>query len=129
MMRLPRHPAAWFLALLLWFAVLWSLSSVPGRDGIAPIPHFDKFLHFSYFFIGGFLCSGGHFRLHGTVTMAWRPVVGTAVLVMAAIGWMDEWHQCYTPGRSGGDLWDWLADVSGGASGALVLMWVHHRLR
>ena len=46
-----------------------------------------------------------------------RATVGaTALLVVltgAAVGWFDEWHQTFTPGRSGLDVYDWMADVTG----------------
>jgi VanZ family protein len=56
-------------------------------------------------------------------------VIGAAILGMALIGFLDEWHQLSTPGRSGGDPWDWLADLLGGAVGAFIFKAVHVRLR
>ena len=36
---------------------------------------------------------------------------------------MDGAHQCiHVPGRSGGDMWDWLADTIGGFIGALIAL-------
>jgi VanZ family protein len=92
-----------------------------------PIPHFDKLEHFGYFLIGGFLLSGGIFTANPERS-SWKRIVWTTVIAIAAIGCIDEWHQCFTPGRSGGDPWDWLADLLGGTAGALVLKAVHERL-
>ena len=41
----------------------------------------------------------------------------------------DEFHQLYTPDRSGGDPADWTADCAGGVSGALVIRWFYVRAR
>ena len=59
MARLPRNPKFWLGAFLLWFAVLWTLSSFSGQQQFAPpIDHFDKLAHFGYFFGGsGLLCA------------------------------------------------------------------------
>ena len=129
MPRPPRHPAVWFSALFLWFAVLWFLLLMHGSPGIPPpFPHFDKLMHFGYFLIGGFLLCGGISRWNPGLT-SWKPVLVTTIVVMAAIGISDEWHQCFTPGRSGADPWDWLADVLGGTTGAFVLQAIHRRLQ
>lgn len=129
MPRVPRHPAAWFSALLCWFGLLWFLSSLEGSPlNTPPFPHFDKLEHFGYFLLGGFLLTGGYSRWNPG-SRSWKRMVATAILVMAAIGFVDEWHQCFTPGRSGADPWDWLADLLGGTSGAFVLKFIHHRLQ
>jgi VanZ family protein len=128
MLRLPRHPATWFAAFLVWFGVLWHLSSQPGIHAPPPFPHSDKLAHFSYFAIGGFLFAACHFRLRHS-TPAWEKILATAIIGIALIGWLDEWHQCFTPGRSGADPWDWLADLLGGAAGAFLLKSLHHRLQ
>jgi VanZ family protein len=49
------------------------------------------------------------------------------------VGGLDEWHQTFTPGRSGGDVWDWLADMTGGFIGAFIALgvekWMSHTLQ
>lgn len=127
MFRIVRHPFIWFLALAVWFGVLWFLSELPGSSVPYPVNHFDKFLHFSYFLAGGILCAGGHASLTpGRVD--WKRVIATAMIAMACIGFIDEWHQSFSPWRSGADALDWLADVIGGSVGAYALKIVHHRL-
>lgn len=128
MPRLPRAPAAWLVPLLVWFGVLWVLSSRPGSVQPALFPHFDKLLHFSYFFGGGFLTAGWISCLQ-PARAKWRKIVITATIAMAFAGISDEWHQLHTPGRSGGDPWDWLADLLGGAAGALTLRFAYLRMR
>jgi VanZ family protein len=128
MIRLSRLPATWFAALLCWCGVLWFFSSLEGSS-TAPqfFPHFDKLLHFGYFLGGGFLLTGWSF-LRKPGQASWKRLIATTVLVVAAIGFIDEWHQCFTPGRSGGDFGDWLADLLGGTTGAFVFKAIHRRL-
>ncbi len=128
MHRFTRHPAVWFSALACWFGLLWFLSSLTGSaQKLPPFPHFDKLAHFSYFLAGGFLLAGGSF-CQSPRPGSWKRLLGATTLIMAAVGGIDEWHQCYTPGRSGGDPWDWLADVLGGTSGAFLFKAIHRRL-
>ncbi|MEN9974687.1 MAG: hypothetical protein RLZZ282_693 [Verrucomicrobiota bacterium] len=122
MLPLLRHPAIWFSALLSWFSLLWILSSLSGLPEIippSPIPHFDKVEHFGFFLGGGVLFAGCLLSLTPGPP-AWPRIFGTALIALALIGVLDEYHQCFTPGRSGADPWDWLADVLGAAAGVLV---------
>ena len=41
-----------------------------------------------------------------------------AVVLISAFGVLDESVQQFTPGRSGGDLYDWIADTLGALAGA-----------
>jgi len=127
MRRLVRHPALWLCALLGWAGVLWFLSSLETNGAPLPIPQFDKFEHFSYFLCGGLLAAGFRYLLRPEA-VSWRKIILTAIITTALVGFIDEWHQCYTPGRSGADPWDWLADVAGGAAGAWLFKMIHHRL-
>lgn len=118
MPRLPKHPAAWFSALICWLGLLWFVSSRPGMGGGPDIDHLDKVAHFGFFLAGGFLFAGCHFQIRPE-NSDWKRIIFTAVIAMAVIGWLDEWHQTHVPGRNGGDVWDWLADLLGGMAGAL----------
>ena len=40
----------------------------------------------------------------------------------AIIGALDEYHQTFTPGRSGNDPWDLLADTVGAAAGSAFII-------
>lgn len=127
-MRGPlRRPTLWFVGLLVWFATLWGLSSLPSAGPRIDVHHIDKLMHFGYFLGGGFLLAGWRARLQASAP-DWRFIFWTTIAAMALVGWLDEWHQCYTPGRSGADPWDWTADVLGAAAGARLLRAVHRWL-
>ncbi len=126
--ELQRNASAWLVALVGWSGLLWFLSSMEGGGGMDLFPHFDKVAHFTYFLGGGFLFAGWRFS-RDSKRPRWRGIVLLTLVVMALMGALDEWHQCFTPGRSGADPWDWLADVSGAVAGALALKAVHRRLQ
>ena len=122
-MQLPRFfssPLLWRVLALLWFGVLWWLSSQSFLPTPGDFPNSDKFEHTIFFAIGG-TCFLLFLRLAGRA----RSTVSAIALTVAfcgLVGVVDEWHQLYTPGRSGGDVWDWTADACGGLVGALVAM-------
>ena len=120
------HPRPWFAGLLVWMGALWWLSSRSGVPGPDLIPHFDKVLHFGYFALGSFLFSGWQARKLGLRRIPGR-LIALAVAFGALVGAVDEWHQLHTPGRSGGDVGDWVADVLGAAAGALALRAAYSR--
>ncbi len=129
MARLPRNPRFWLGAFLTWFAVLWGLSSFTGPgDFQPPIDHFDKIEHFGFFLGGTGLLCAWLFRRNPD-RPNWRALIVTAVVVISLIGWLDEYHQSFTPGRSGNDFPDWLADFTGAIAGALIFKALHHRLK
>ena len=109
-------------AVVVWLVTLWIMSSLPAKDfPETGIPFADKIVHVGYFFLGGFLASG-------TLSLlGWRGrhLFFATILLVAVIGAVDEWHQLYTPGRSGGDIGDWTADLTGGALGVLTLIVFH----
>jgi len=46
-------------------------------------------------------------------------VLLAALLLVAAVGALDEWHQRYIQGRTA-DFADWMTDSAGGLIGALI---------
>lgn len=114
------------ILLLLWFLGLWIFSSLPGSDvSLLPIPYADKVAHFGYFLGGGFL-SAWSLRTY----LGWRygVVALVALAGMAVVGAGDELHQLFTPGRSGADLGDWIADLLGGLTGVLGFIFIHVKI-
>jgi VanZ family protein len=109
----------------LWWIGLWILSSLPGEDvQLPPFAGADKLAHFLYFAVGGCLFAWLLARVLG-----WRgwKLAGTVLVGMMLIGALDEFHQLQTPGRSGADGSDWMADATGGFLGAVVVGWLYVR--
>ena len=130
-MKLPRlfsNPRVWLAAVIAWFVTLWLLSAGHPTVQLGPeIPHLDKFCHFGYFLGGSGLLSAYLFS-RSSATPDWR-IIGLGVVVaLALVGCLDEYHQTFTPERSGNDLGDWLADVSGSLAGFLIFKWCHRVL-
>lgn len=123
---LPKKPAAYFFLFIVWLVTLWFLSAgshVP-KDG-PEIPHLDKVMHFGYFFGGAGLLTGW-LGLHRRISMPEGSLWGVFVIVVIVVGFvigrLDEYHQSFTPGRTGNDNGDWLADILGSIGGAWVML-------
>jgi VanZ family protein len=122
-MHLPRFLSfswLWFALVIFWAVVLYWLSeqsSLPTSESFEGI---DKLQHAVYFAAGG-ACFLLGLRLAGFVRKTSAAVILT-VLFCSVVGGFDEWHQTFTPGRSGGDVWDWLADMTGGFIGAFIAL-------
>lgn len=124
-MPLPRFlssPTFWRVLVFLWFGVLFWLSSQTHLPSPASFEGVDKLEHAIFFSAGG-MCFLLSLRLAGRAR-ATSIAILASVLFCGAIGGFDEWHQTYTPGRSGGDVWDWTADLCGGLIGALLALQV-----
>ncbi len=129
MVRIPRHPHFWLAAFLLWFGALWTLSSFSlAGQYVPPVDNFDKVEHFGFFFGGAGLLCAWLFR-RNPEKPNWKAIISIAVVVIGLVGWLDEYHQTFTPGRSGNDPQDWIADFSGAIAGALVFKKFHRRLK
>jgi VanZ family protein len=96
-------------------AILSSLSHPGPKIDVVGI---DKVEHAIYFAVGG-MCLALALALRGKtahsalLTAPWRKLALITLLAGAAVGWFDEWHQSFTPGRKGLDVYDWMADVLG----------------
>lgn len=42
------------------------------------------------------------------------------IILFSLLGAIDEYHQTLTPGRTGNDFYDWLADFLGATTGVLL---------
>ncbi|WP_411828187.1 VanZ family protein [Luteolibacter sp. AS25] len=123
-------PRLWLAAFIFWAVTLYILSSFkPSLPPDGPeIPYFDKIAHFGYFFGGGILLGTFMLLKKGpAATFAMRIIV--PLVILAVIGALDEFHQTFTPGRSGNDLFDWCADVLGATTGVFIGNSFHHRLQ
>jgi VanZ family protein len=113
-------------AYLTWLAVLTGLSSVSGsRIGPMPFAGADKVAHIVLFALGSVpLAVVANGKLNSPLKV-WIVVVA----VMAFVGLADEFHQLFTPGRSGMDPGDLTADILGSAAGALCAILILHGRR
>lgn len=125
-MKLLRSPNVWVFSLILWWVTLFTLSSFakPMPEGSPEIPHIDKILHFGYFFGGGIIFATWILLWKGTTAkLATRIII--PLIILASVGALDEYRQTFTPGRSGNDPFDWLADVLGSLSGLFLANYLH----
>jgi VanZ family protein len=125
------RPHPWWIALILWCVIMLTASSfsVTAPDSPAfEIPHLDKIFHFCWFTGGGFLLANAIlFRWPG-VTSIWVKLI-LPIVVMSALGVLDEFRQSFTPGRSGNDFGDWIADTLGGICGVWIANVAHRFIR
>lgn len=132
--RSLRRPVPWWITFVGWNAALFWLSSISGErlPALMPmIPQFDKVEHAGFYAVGFGLftvaLSLTRRRAPGVLGVTpGRGLFGVAVLAAAVCGGLDEWHQTFTPHRSGLDLGDWTADVFGGTLGTLTAFWWLH---
>jgi VanZ family protein len=119
-------PRLWLFSVILWALALYMLSALPtGAPIEAPeIPHLDKVMHFGYFMGGAFLFTTYLLLKYG---LGARPLLRVAapILLFAVIGALDEYHQTFTPGRSGNDPFDWMADLLGASMGTHLANLLH----
>lgn len=86
----------------------------------------DKFNHFVAFTVGGWLAASAQ-RVSRPAGAVGRQIL-FSILLIAAFAAFDETMQTFTPGRQGGDLYDWIADFLGAIAGALLTFRTHGRL-
>ncbi len=116
-----------YAALLCWAAgILWLSSLTPDELPDREFLPWDKLSHVLAFALGGWLAASAL-----RVSRPALPVAGAliaAVLAIAAFGVLDEAVQTVTPGRTGGDLRDWIADVIGAVIGASLSLLTQRRI-
>lgn len=110
-------------ALICWACVILWLSSLgPQELPEAAFLFWDKVNHFVAYAVGGWLAASALRVSHPQTKRT--TVLMTAILLVAVFGVLDEALQTLTPGRTGGDVDDWTADVLGATAGALLsLRW------
>ncbi len=114
-----RWAGVFWLALLVWACgILWLSSLTPDELPSAAHLVWDKVNHFVAYALGGWLAAGA-LRLSRPSAPAVGVIVA-AVLLISGFGAADELWQEYTPGRSGGDGYDWIADTLGAVAGAAL---------
>jgi VanZ family protein len=84
----------------------------------------DKVMHFLAFSAGGVVLT---LALRWSVTWPWKSLARFAVLALVVYGAIDEFHQLYTPKRTGADPFDWLADCFGALAGVALCIVIYAR--
>src|SRR5438067_8378823 len=100
-----------------WMGAIFTLSSMSsGRlePWMLRIPHWDKVCHTGAFAAGALILT---LALRTSTAMPMHKIVPLVILVISIFGATDEWHQLYTPSRSGGDVFHWPADTLGATGG------------
>ena len=111
----------WAWSYAAWGVILFFASSLEGLPGPA-ISHIDKVEH-ALFFAAGHLALGLALTI-GTplpTRQTWRRIGVLLVIVAGVVGVLDEFHQSFTPHRTGNDPGDIAADITGGIIAALAL--------
>jgi VanZ family protein len=99
---------------LLWAALILFLGTRPGAALPLPaIPGLDKVLHAVVYGVLGFLAVRALGAKGAWQALAWGAAIGLLW------GFLDEWAQIATPGRTA-ELGDLLADVAGAAAGGWI---------
>jgi VanZ family protein len=103
----------------IWVAILMYKSCESG-NAVPPTPifQFDKILHF-IFFAGGAMALGSCLR--ATLSIHWSAIFLIVIVTLSILGLADEINQLRITGRSGGDPFDWLADLIGSSAGLAIL--------
>ncbi len=119
------NPWLWWLGFSAWVGLIYFASSIPSGPPVPfLIPHLDKFIHAIAFAVGAFLLSTA---LTLKPAPSSRVVYLTALAVLTLYAVLDELHQLYTPGRSGGDVGDMIADVIGTCLGIVLFTCTYER--
>ena len=117
-LSLLERSRTWFVMWLVWFMVLCILSSMSHPGPHIDVAGIDKVEHTIYFAAGGTflllaLALRGRSAAAALTGTSWRKLALVVLIAGAAVGWLDEWHQSFTPGRNGLDFYDWIADITG----------------
>ncbi len=117
--------ASWF-AVAAWALGIFILSSLSGKkiEEMNAFEISDKVAHFGAYAVGAVVLV---LALRWNTEWSWRRIVWVTIAAISLFGATDEWHQLYTPHRSGGDLADWTADALGAIAGATASAFSHAR--
>lgn len=102
---------------LVWAAVIFTATSIPGSVLPGTFAHADKAVHLALYAALGFLLARA---LRSEPENLY--VYLLALLLCSAVGAADEWHQQFVPGRTT-ELLDWMADTVGSLFGVVAALW------
>lgn len=120
----PQLASILWILVVAWGWVIFFASSTPAEDlAGSELFAWDKLNHFIAYAAGGWL-AGSALRV-GQPGGSRRLQVFAAVVIISVYGALDELRQVYTPGRSGADFYDWIADFLGAIAGAIMAVFTH----
>jgi VanZ family protein len=113
-----RHRFIYGAPVLAYAALIFLLSSVSKFPDVVPsFFGFDKFAHFSeYYLFGCLIC---RWLLAERNRFATRHSLALTIVIGTCYGLSDEWHQSFIPGRHA-TLWDALYDALGVVTAAVT---------
>lgn len=112
--------------LFAYIAGIFTLSHVTGKTlASLGIDIWDKGAHFVQYVPVGFLVAGFVAHREGR-RRGWIPAVLALVILVGALGAIDEVHQGFVPGRTSSFL-DAVADLLGGILGGGVSLFIFRR--
>jgi len=110
-----------WIPVLFCMAIIFYLSSIPGKDVPPLFPYQDIVYHFGIYFLLAFFFARALLNSYPASSVT-KILVFTVVFAFI-YGISDELHQSFVPGRSVAGL-DVFIDSIGGASGALLFKWL-----
>jgi VanZ family protein len=108
---------------IVWAGVILIGTSLPSSALPSGVSNYDKLLHFTIYALLAALLT----RPLSDVTVRWRAAF-LALMIAAAFGGVDEWHQQFVAGRFP-DRADLLADIVGAVVGASTMAGLQRRTR
>lgn len=120
-----RSPTALFLyywlPVALYIGLIFSASSIPGRDIPVLFPYMDKLEHVAEYSLFGLLLGRAfRFTVGGQRGRLWA---FATVALGGLVGALDELYQRLTPGRSS-DVRDWAVDLTAVSLAVLLTQYV-----
>ena len=111
----------YYFPAIIWAILIFIVSSIPDLSTPSlGFTYADKVAHWGEYLIFGFLMALAFWK-----TGRSRPYL-LPLLICSAFGAFDELHQLFIPGRVA-DIFDWLADFAGTASGAAIYILIKYR--
>jgi VanZ family protein len=117
---MPDDKSKRYLPPLIWAGLIILGSSIPNLSGLETgITVEDKIVHFTEYFVLGFLVSRAVVR-YGVVNKRRFPVM---IMIVVAFGVLDELHQAFIPGRTV-EMLDMAADILGALTSIMLYTWL-----
>lgn len=94
---------------------------IPQQDNIPVIPHFDKIVHFTMYFVlsFSFIIETIKSKPQSGMSIIW--VYFAALFLSAVLGGMVEFIQGYLTDYRSADLMDWIFDLGGSFSACVLI--------